>query len=66
MSFFETRLAFRRFWVKEPRYSETILKKSATSIVERVFHKIFFERLDLEGPRDDCSDAIGLSGVHVY
>ena len=36
MSFFETRLAFRRIWVKEPRHPETNWPKRATSIVERV------------------------------
>ena len=36
-SFFEARLlAYRRVWVKEPRYSKTKIRKRATSIVERV------------------------------
>ena len=53
MSFLETRLAFRRFSVKEPRHLETVLisgNMTLLSIVERVaraipMHSRFFSRL---------------------
>ena len=41
-SFFETRLTFRRFWVKEARHSETKKRKCAnTSIVENAVWLLF-------------------------
>ena len=51
----ETRLAFRRFWVKEPRPSEK-KRKCATSIVERV--------IDPGASSVDCAYSTSLRDGH--